>query len=224
MIVKASIANGATILVFAALLFGAAGRFDWPAAWAFVLLFFALSQVTVLRLARRDPALLAERLKPPVQRGQPLWDKIFILALASLWVGWLVVMGLDARFGWSAAPIWLRVVGAIGFVAGYWIIIRVFDENTFLAPVVKIQRQRGHHVVSTGPYAVVRHPMYSGMCVMVPSAALLLGSWIGLMFSLVIIAAGAWRAIMEERELRTGLAGYADYAARVRYRLVPRVW
>jgi protein-S-isoprenylcysteine O-methyltransferase Ste14 len=224
MVAKASIANGVTVLVFAALLFGAAGRLDWPAGWAFVILFFLLSQVTMTRLARRDPALLAERLKPPVQRGQPLWDKILLLGIVVLWLGWLVLLGLDARFRWSSMPLWAQAAGAIGVIAGYGIIIRVLDENTFLAPVVKIQRKRGHHVISTGPYAVVRHPMYSGMCIMVPSTALLLGSWAGLAASLVIVVGGAFRAVMEERVLRAGLDGYADYAARVRYRLVPLVW
>jgi protein-S-isoprenylcysteine O-methyltransferase Ste14 len=224
MIAKASIANGVTILTFAGLLFEPAGRLNWPAAWAFLIIFFTLSQVAMVRLARRDPALLAERLRPPVQRGQPLWDKIFMLTLSLLWVGWLALMGLDARFNWSAVPIWLRAVGAIGIVVGYWIIIRVLDENTYLAPVVKIQRTRGHRVVSTGPYAVVRHPMYAGMSIMVPSVALLLGSWVGLAVSLVIIVGGAFRAVMEERELEAALEGYAAYKARVRYRLVPLVW
>lgn len=224
MMAKATIANGVTTLGFAALLFAAAGTVDWAAGWAFVILFWALSQVATVRLARRDPALLAERLKPPVQRDQPLWDKIFLLALMLVWVGWVVLMGLDARFGWSAMPVWLHAAGAAGVIAGYGVIIRVLDENTFLAPVVKIQWRRGHHVVSTGPYALVRHPMYSGMCLMAPSMALLLGSWVGLAASLLIIIGGASRAVMEERELRAGLEGYDDYAARVRYRLLPLVW
>jgi protein-S-isoprenylcysteine O-methyltransferase Ste14 len=121
-------------------------------------------------------------------------------------------------------PVWLQAAGAVGLIAGYGIIIRVLDENTFLAPVVKIQRRRGHHVISTGPYAVVRHPMYSGMSLMAASIALLLGSWVGLAASLLIIVGGALRAVMEERELSAGLEGYDDYAARVRYRLLPRVW
>lgn len=224
MIAKASIANLMTALGFAALLFGGAGRVNWPAGWVLTILFFALSQVAMMRLARRDPALLIERLKFPIQRGQPRWDKIFMLALCLLWIFWLVVMGLDARFHWSAMPVWVQVAGAVGFVAGYAIIIRAFDENTFLAPVVKIQRQRGHHVISTGPYALVRHPMYSGMSLMVPSIALLLGSWIGFAVAFAIILAAAWRAVMEERVLRAGLEGYADYAARVRYRFVPLLW
>lgn len=224
MIAKATLANAVTSFVFALLLFGAAGRLGWPAAWAFLILFFGISQVAMVRLARRDPALLAERLRPPVQNGQPLWDKIFMLALSLLWIGWLVLIGLDAGFRWSAMPTWLQAVGAIGMIGGYGIVIRVLDENTFLAPVVKIQRQRGHHVISTGPYAVVRHPMYSGTCIMVPSIALMLGSWIGFAVAFVMMAACAFRAVMEERELSTSLEGYAEYAARVRYRLLPFVW
>lgn len=224
MIRKASVANGLTTLAFAALLFAAAGKVDWPAGWAFIILFWALSQVAMVRLAHRDPALLAERLKPPIQQDQPFWDKMLMVGLMLVWLGWLVLIGLDARFHWSTMPVWLQAAGAVGLIAGYGIIIRVLDENTFLAPVVKIQRRRGHHVISTGPYAVVRHPMYSGMCLMAAAIALLLGSWIGLAASLLIIIGGAWRAVMEERELSAGLEGYDDYAARVRYRLLPRVW
>jgi protein-S-isoprenylcysteine O-methyltransferase Ste14 len=224
MIAKASIATGVTTLVLAALLFAAAGKVEWPAGWAFIMLFGALSQVAMVRLARRDPALLAERLKPPVQRDQPVWDKILLLSLMVVWVGWLVLIGLDIRFHWSEMPVWLQAAGAVGVIAGYGIIIRVLDENTFLAPVVKIQRRRGHHVIATGPYALVRHPMYSGMSLMSASTALLLGSWIGLAASALIIAGSGLRAVMEERELRAGLQGYEAYAARVRYRLFPLVW
>jgi protein-S-isoprenylcysteine O-methyltransferase Ste14 len=221
---RATIANALTNLVLAALLFGAAGSANWPAGWAFIILFFTLSQAAMLRLARRDPALLEERLKPPLQQGQPRWDKIWMASLVLLWLGWLVLLGLDARFAWSAMPVWLRAAGAAGLVLGYLIVIRVLDENTFLTPVVKIQRQRGHRVVATGPYAVVRHPMYAGMCIMMPSIALLLGSWFGLAATLLIIAAGAVRAVKEEQELAAGLAGYRQYMARVRYRLVPFIW
>ncbi len=224
MTAKLWIANGLTNLVMALLLFAAAGTLAWPSAWVFILLFFGLSQWLGLWLARYDPALLAERMKPPVQRGQPLWDKVFLLGLSAFWVGWLVLIGLDKRFGWSAAPIWLQAAGAAGVVLGYGIMIRVFRENTFLAPVVKIQEGRGHRVVSTGPYAVVRHPMYSGASILIPSMALLLGSWAGLAAAFVIVAGVAFRAVMEERELAAKLDGYADYAARVRWRLVPRVW
>jgi protein-S-isoprenylcysteine O-methyltransferase Ste14 len=224
LIARAWIATAATSMVFAALLFGGAGSLYWPAGWAFIILFFALSQAAMLRLARRDPKLLAERLKPPLQQGQPLWDRALMASLMLIWLGWLVLLGLDARFGWSAMPVLLRAGGATGLVVGYLIAIRALDENTFSIPVVKVQRQRRHHVVTTGPYAVVRHPMYAGMCILVPSIALLLGSWLGLAAALAIIAACALRAVREERELEAGLEGYREYMARVRYRLVPFIW
>ena len=202
MIARASIANAATNLVFAALLFAAAGRLNWPAAWLFILVFFGLSQWVMLRLAYRDPALLAERLKPPMQRGQPLWDKIFLATMSLVWIGWLVLIGLDARFRWSVFPVPLQAAGAAGIALGYAIIARVLDENTFLAPVVKIQKERGHRVISTGPYAIVRHPMYAGAAILIPSVALMLGSWPGLAAALVMLGGLACRVPLEERGWR----------------------
>ena len=159
-----------------------------------------------------------------MQRGQPLWDKIFLATLMLVWIGWVVLIGLDARFRWSAVPVPLQAAGAAGIVLGYAIIARVFDENTFLAPVVKIQKERGHRVISTGPYAIVRHPMYAGAAILIPSIALLLGSWPGSWWPSscwrALPAASCWR----NAELRASLDGYSGYAARVRYRLLPFVW
>jgi protein-S-isoprenylcysteine O-methyltransferase Ste14 len=100
----------------------------------------------------------------------------------------------------------------------------VFHENTFLAAVVRIQAERGHRVVSTGPYAVVRHPLYAVMLVFLPANALMLGSWYGVAGAMVLAGAIVFRTAMEDRELLRGLDGYAAYAARVRYRLIPFVW
>ena len=100
----------------------------------------------------------------------------------------------------------------------------IMRTNSFAAPVVKIQAERGHHVVSDGPYAVVRHPMYGGTLLLIAGIPLLLGSWWGLAFAPLIVLLFAVRAVMEERTLMAELPGYTDYAARVRYRLVPGVW
>src|ERR1700733_4080923 len=148
---KVAFAIAAEAVVFALVLFVAAGRFRWPACWVFLALFFGPAALLTARLARRDPALLAERMKPPVQKGQPVWDRVFLLILAVLFLAWLVSMGLDARYRWSLMPDWLRGVGAVTMLLSWWICARVFDENTFLAPVVKIQAERGQTVVSTGP-------------------------------------------------------------------------
>jgi protein-S-isoprenylcysteine O-methyltransferase Ste14 len=212
-------------LIFSALLFGAAGTIRWPAAWAYLIIFFVAALWITLLLARHDPALLAERMKLPVQKGQPLWDKILILLMIVAWCVWLVLMGLDAvRFRWSAMPLWLQCAGGALIVLSFWMFARVHRENPFLTAVVKIQTERGHRVISTGPYAAVRHPLYAAMLIYLPANALLLGSWYGLAASFVFSAGLVFRTAMEDRELRRGLAGYTEYAARVRYRLIPFVW
>ena len=215
----------ALVAVFATFLFGAAGTFRWPGAWAFLAIFLAAVVLMTWRLARNDPALLEERMKPPVREDQPAWDRAIMSACLILFPGWLILMGLDAaRFGWSAMPAWLEAVGAGGVAASMWICDRTFRENTFLSPVVKVQAERGHEVVSTGPYAIVRHPMYAAVLLFFPSTALLLGSWSGLAAVPVLASAVLVRTALEDRELRRGLGGYNEYARRVPYRLIPRIW
>jgi protein-S-isoprenylcysteine O-methyltransferase Ste14 len=221
---KVWVAFALEVLGFAVLLFGAAGTLHWPAAWAYLVLFFALTVGLMLWLARYNPALLAERMKPPIQQGQPLWDRVLLLILIALFPIWLVVMGLDVRFGWSAMPAWLQWVGAAGVVLSLWVMGLVFRENTFLAPVVRIQAERGHSVVSTGPYAVVRHPLYTAALVWLAASALMLGSWRGVAAGGLVGLVLAIRTVLEDRELHRSLPGYADYAGRVRYRLVPWLW
>jgi protein-S-isoprenylcysteine O-methyltransferase Ste14 len=212
-------------LIFSGLLFGAAGTIRWPAGWAYLILFFVGALWITLLLARHDPVLLAERMKLPVQKDQPFWDKVFLLAMTVAWCGWMVLMGLDAvRFRWSVMPVWLQCAGGVLMVLLFRVIARVYQENTFLVAVVKIQTERGHRVISTGPYAVVRHPLYATMLILLPANALLLGSWYGLAASFVLSGSIAFRAAMEDRELQRGLEGYTEYAARVRYRLIPFVW
>src|SRR5829696_3787481 len=211
--------------VFAALLFVCAGTLLWPAGWAFMALFFGFALAIVLWLAREDPELLAERMSSPIQRGQPFWDKVFVVAVLLLFLTWLIVMPLDAvRFGWSEVPDWLQVLGVLGILLSFYIMFLTFRENAYLAFVVKPQEERGHSVVSTGPYRYVRHPMYSSMFVFFPAAALLLGSWCGLMLCVVLLGLLVWRIPLEERMLENGLAGYEEYEQNVRYRLVPHIW
>ncbi|MGD0365322.1 MAG: isoprenylcysteine carboxylmethyltransferase family protein [Bryobacteraceae bacterium] len=225
MVAKIWLALAATSVVLAALLFGSAGTMRWYAGWAFLVIFSEETLRTTRMLARDDPALLAERMKFRAQKGQPLWDKIFLAAMQVVWCGWLVLMGLDSvRFAWSSMPAWLQWIGAAGLFVALRFIHRVFRENTFLAPVVRIQKERGQRVVATGPYAIVRHPLYASAALFMPSTALLLGSWYGLASSTLLIAAFVFRIVMEERELRRGLEGYVAYTRRVRYRLVPFLW
>ncbi|MGD0667682.1 MAG: isoprenylcysteine carboxylmethyltransferase family protein [Bryobacteraceae bacterium] len=223
--VKVWLALGLEGLIFSALLFGAAGTILWPAAWAYLILFFAGALWITLLLARHDPALLAERLRLPVQKEQPLWDKFFLLAMTVVWCCWLVLMGLDAvRFRWSVMPVWLQCAAGVLMVLSFRMVARIYRENPFLAAVVKIQAERGHRVISTGPYTTVRHPLYAAILILLPANALLLGSWYGLAGSFVLSGGIVFRTAMEDRELQRGLEGYREYAARVRYRLIPFVW
>jgi protein-S-isoprenylcysteine O-methyltransferase Ste14 len=213
------------LLFIAVLLFASAGTVDWPGAWIYLAFAVAVSVAGGLWLLRRDPGLLAERLGSLFQRDQKGWDKIFMMAMVALWLGWLVLMGFDARrFSWSHVPASLQGLGFGLIVVANYIIALTFRENSYAAPVVKIQKERGHQVVSTGPYAYVRHPMYAGALLYMIGTPLLLGSWWGLAASVLIIVLVGVRAVLEERTLAAELEGYAQYAARVRYRLVPYLW
>ena len=175
-------------------------------------------------LAATDPELFKERMKPMFQRGQKGWDKKLMGAILALWLSWFVVMGLDLRYGWSSVPLSLQVVGFLLLVLMMVIVVYVLRENRFAAPVVRVQTERGHRVVSTGPYAFVRHPMYASMLFYGLGVPLLLGALSGLIVAAALIVLIAIRAVFEERTLAAELPGYAAYAERVRYRLVPLVW
>ncbi|MDX8523759.1 isoprenylcysteine carboxylmethyltransferase family protein [Mesorhizobium sp. MSK_1335] len=207
-----------------ALLFVSAGTLRWPGAWVYLVLMVGLSLTLGVAMAQRDPGLMNERLSPPIQKNQTAADKILLSILLIGIFAWQVLMGLDFRFDWSAVPLWLQVAGAIVLLLGIWVSYLTMMENSFAAPVVKIQDERGQKVITTGPYAYVRHPMYAGAIFFFAGTALLLGSWWGLASVLVFIVLLGIRTFIEEKTLRTGLQGYDDYAARVRYKLIPMVW
>jgi protein-S-isoprenylcysteine O-methyltransferase Ste14 len=209
----------------AALLFIPAGTVDWPAAWIYLAEMGLATLVITIWLARYNPALLAERMSPLIQRDQKKWDKLLMIVLIVLWCAWFMLMGLDAvRHGWSAVPPWAQALGALAILVAMYVFFLTVRVNSFAAPVVKIQTERGHKVVSDGPYAIVRHPMYAGALLLFAGTPLLLGSWWGLALAPAITVLLAARAVLEERTLARELDGYAEYAARVRYRLIPLVW
>jgi protein-S-isoprenylcysteine O-methyltransferase Ste14 len=215
----------AWIAAMAVILFAAAGTVRWPAGWVFLAELGGFGLAIGLWLARHDPALLAERMSTFIQPAQKTWDKIFMAVVFVLWTGWLVLMPFDAvRFRWSHVPVWAQATGAILIALCMYLAYLTFRENSYAAPVIKIQRERGHHVVSTGPYAHVRHPMYAGAVLFFIGTPLLLGSWWGLAAAPLIAAVMAVRAVLEERVLADELPGYREYATRVRYRLIPGVW
>ncbi|MGO8865661.1 MAG: methyltransferase family protein [Alphaproteobacteria bacterium] len=209
----------------ATLLFVPAGTLNWPGAWIFMAEFVVGGLAVTLWLAWRDPGLLKERMGGPFQKGQAFWDKVFMTLIIVIWCGWLVLMALDAkRWSLSHMPGALNDAGAVLIPIGFFIVWLTFRENSFAAPVVRIQEERGQRVISTGPYRIVRHPMYAGAILYMIGMPLLLGSWLGLLVLPLNLGVLTVRIFIEETALRQGLPGYNEYAARVRYRLVPGVW
>jgi protein-S-isoprenylcysteine O-methyltransferase Ste14 len=225
MILKAIIQTLVVYALTAAMLFVAAGTWRWPQGWIFIIEMVTTGIVLGIWLARYDPGLLAERMSSPLQRTQAAADKLIILTLFVAWPAWLVFLALDAkRYRLSHLPIWAQVAGAIFILVAMYAFYRTFRENSFAAPVVKIQKERGQTVVSTGPYAIVRHPMYAGAGLLFVGIPMLLGSAWGIALAPLWYALLAVRIPLEERVLRENLAGYDDYARRVRWRLLPGIW
>jgi len=224
MIAKLLLQNTFFVFALGALLFASAGSLDWPAAWVFLVISAILGPACGLWLAKTDPALLAERMRPTFQADQPAADKKFMLTFVLVILIWLVAIGLDRRVHASNVPLVLQGLGLAMYLLSIAFIMWVFRENSFAAPVVRVQAERHHRVVSSGPYAFVRHPMYSGIMLFFVGVPLLLGSWWGVAIAPVFAILFAIRARIEERALVEGLPDYADYAARVRYRLVPGLW
>jgi protein-S-isoprenylcysteine O-methyltransferase Ste14 len=225
MIIKLIIQTLVVNALTAALLFVAAGTWRWPQAWIFIIEMTASGIVVGVWLARHDPGLLAERMSSPIQRGQASADKLVMLTIFIAWPAWLASIALDAvRLRLSDLPLWVQVAGAILILVAMYAFYRTFRENSFAAPVVKIQKERGQTVVTTGPYAIVRHPMYAGAGLLFFGVPMLLGSAYGLAIAPAWYLLLALRIPLEERVLRENLTGYHDYAQRVRYRLMPGVW
>lgn len=212
-------------VIFALALFLPAGTIAWFAAWIFLILFFSFVVALSLWLIKHNPGLLRERMEGLRAADRKTWDKMFLMLMNIFFLAWLLVMPLDAvRFHWSRMPAWLQVVGAGVLLCSFLVFYLTFRENPYLSPAVRIQTDRGQTVVSTGPYRYVRHPMYSGFVLFVLGTALLLGSWYGLLFGLILVIMAATRAVLEERTLRDELRGYDAYMTRVRSRLIPHVW
>jgi protein-S-isoprenylcysteine O-methyltransferase Ste14 len=219
---RASLSLAALAAVMGLLLFGSAGTLRYWQAWVYLLLFFGLSGAITLDLIRRDPALLERRLKGgPTAERRPQ-QRLIMLGASLGFISLLVLPALDFRFHWSAVAPGSVVLGDALFVLGFGFIGRVYRENTFTSATIEVTE--GQQVISTGPYAVVRHPMYASSLLYLWGTPLALGSYWGLLGLAVLMPFLFWRLLDEERLLARELPGYTDYQARVRYRLVPLLW
>jgi len=211
-------------IIFASALFIPAGTMAWPAGWVFLALFFGFSIFTFTWLSLHNPDLLKERMRLGTS-DQKGWDKILFPLLQIVLLAWLVCMGLDTgRFHWSHLPIWLQGVGGLILLCSFYLLFLTFRENSYLSPVVRLQKDRGQSVISSGPYHHLRHPMYCAILIFIVGTSLLLGSGYSVIVGLIGILILARRAVLEEAVLLQELSGYADYTAQVRYRFIPYIW
>jgi protein-S-isoprenylcysteine O-methyltransferase Ste14 len=219
---KAWLGIGFLALVMGALLFIPAGTVRYWQAWAFLAVFFGAAIAHTLYLMKHDPALLERRVSGGPVSEKETRQKI-IMAFVSLgFIALLVVPALDRRFGWSALPAGAVAAGDALVLIGYAIIFRVFQENTFASATIEVAKDQ--RVISTGPYAIVRHPMYAGALLYLLGIPFALGSPWGLVALGGMMPFLIWRLFDEERYLSGHLAGYAEYRSRVRWRLIPHIF
>ena len=220
--VKAWIWLCALALIMGALIFGAAGDFWFWQGWAFLVVFFGASALVTGDLIANDPALLERRLKGgPTAETEPAQQLIMVF-MSLGFVALIVVPGLDHRFGWSQAPAIVALAGDALVAVGLFLIFLVFKANSFASSTIGVAE--GQTLVSTGPYALVRHPMYAGALVYLVGAPLALGSYWGLAALALMTPILIWRLVDEERILEQRLPGYSDYKRKVRRRLLPGVY
>lgn len=214
------------ILLFPVLLFLLAGDWDWREGWVFSLWFLVLCYTVIMYLYRRDPDLLAERYRMPGTGNQEPWDRFVVFGFIIGFILWIAIMPLDARrFHWSPVfSLTLQFIGAAMLALSFFFFFRSYTDNTFLSPLVRIQEERRQTVVSTGVYALVRHPMYLGGILMFLGTPLLLGSVCGIIAGLALTILVMARIAGEEALLSRELEGYRDYCGKVRFRLVPFIW
>jgi protein-S-isoprenylcysteine O-methyltransferase Ste14 len=215
-----------SVLIYPALLLSLSGDWLWVEGWIFSVWFVALCATLIVYPYLRNPELFAERHERSGSRNQKAWDRYILFGLFLNFLASVIVMPLDAkRCGWTAHfPLWLKVLGGITLLPSFFLIFRAFTDNTFLSAAVRMQKDRGQQVVSTGVYGFIRHPMYLGTVLLSAGAPMLLGSLWGIGLSLLGTLLVAGRIVGEEKMLADELEGYADYTKKVRYRLIPCVW
>jgi protein-S-isoprenylcysteine O-methyltransferase Ste14 len=203
----------------AALLFLPAGTLYYWQAWAFLPLFLVPMALTAAYLFKHSPELLKKRLDVKEKKFiQAVLAKLFYATVGSI----LVISGFDRRFGWSSVSLSVVIVSEILFLAGYFFLFLVFKENKYLAHTVVVTEDQ--KVVTTGPYAVVRHPMYLSELIMFVFAGPALGSYWAVAANLILIVILAVRILTEEDLLLRELKGYLEYTKKTRYRLIPFIW
>ena len=220
--IRGILANLLTFAILLACLFIPAGTLSYWQAWVFLAVFAVSSQALGIYFLRHDRRLVERRMKiGPVAEQRPAQKIISALFMLGF-VGFVMLPALDHRFGWSPVAPALSLLADAIIVLSFVLFFLVMKANSYAASTIRVEE--GQPVVSTGPYAYVRHPMYSGALLLLAATPLALGSWLSVLLIVPFFPVLAWRILDEEDFLRKNLPGYAEYMRRVRYRLVPQVW
>ena len=202
------------------LFFGPAGTFDWPEAWVYLGMMFVYFLPTVIYLKKFNPELLKRRTNFKPEKN---WDAVITYGSAAIFIVMLIIMGFDTvRFGWSEVPFWLKTISFVGIGLSFVLLFLVMRENAYLARIVRVEREQ--KVVTTGPYSIVRHPMYVAVIGQFTLFPLALGSFYALPLAILVDIFIIIRIILEEKTLFEELEGYKEYVQKTRYRLLPGVW
>ena len=222
LIVKSFLGLAFLLVFLGFLLFVSAGSLSYWQAWLYIAVFGISTVFVTLYLVKYDQKLLESRVAAgPVAETQKSQQIIQSLA-GLLFMLVFIVAGLDTRFHWSKVPSIISVIAEVFVVVGFYIVFLTFKANTYTSAVIEVQQDQ--QVITGGPYAVVRHPMYMGASLLLIFTPLALASWVAFPFPLLLIVTIAFRAVEEEKFLVNNLKGYSDYRQNVRYRIIPFVW
>ncbi|MEN8173968.1 MAG: isoprenylcysteine carboxylmethyltransferase family protein, partial [Chloroflexota bacterium] len=211
------------LVVFALIWFGVAGRVTWWQGWLFLLFFILYSGILVWRLSKVDPELVRER-NLPSDRAEA-WDRVVMGIYTVILVLLLILCALDGgRFGWSAVPLGVQMIGWMLMITAGVIVWHVMMTNAYLSSWALIQDDRGQVVIEDGLYGLIRHPMYLGIMISFLGIPLILNSWWGMIPSVIIIGLFVYRTYREDQMLADSLDGYHEYSKKVTYKLLPRIW
>ena len=204
--------------------FGSAGTLAWFQAWLYIVIQFSFWTVTAVWMKKHNPELLKDRMAF-LKRSAKGWDKIIIVTSTAVFVPYLLLPGLDAvRYRWSSVPLAIVVLGFVGVIFALFVMAWVIRVNAYLTRFVEVQRERGHKVITSGPYQYVRHPMYASLIILLYSIPVALGSLWTLIPASILTLLFVIRTYFEDQTLHEELEGYNSYSTQVKYRLLPGVW
>ncbi|MHA2282478.1 MAG: methyltransferase family protein [Promethearchaeota archaeon] len=209
-------------IILALALFIPAGTIFWLQGGIYIIIMITFSAAYLTYLKKKDPELLKARAKTKTTES---WDKKIGIIAGIFFLAMYIIPGFDAvRFCWSSLPLSINIIGFVGMFLGIIFFLLVSRENTYLSRVVEIQEERGHKVITTGPYKIVRHPMYLAVIVLYTFHCLALGSLYSLIPCTGFIISIIFRIYYEDKKLHEELEGYKEYAKKTRYKLIPGIW